>query len=231
MTANLQLPLRRNPSPDVGLAPALGLSPSRPADSSTARSWWSIDRSSSAPCFPSATSSIAFEHATRLLTSSVAAAASLAARSLSVPSDARRLGRQASAPPRLRQKPWPCRNQDAFPRRVPSPPHPRSPRLACASPRLALPRSHRRPATVSAAADRLRAPFRLRYPDRGFPRRRPSARPNAARQSMALSPTPLVDLCNQNSPRAQPRTFRTSTRLLDVAHPARAGLEETSRRG
>lgn len=48
---------------------------------------------------------------------------------------------------------------------------------------------------------------------------------------MALDPTSLVDFCNQNSPRAQPRIIRTSTRLRDVAHPARAGLEETSRRG
>lgn len=90
LTANLQLPLCRNPlTVRSGSRPRSRLlrTPRGPGGAS-------IDRSS-APCFPSATYSIAFEHAAPLLTSSVALAASLALRSLSVPSGALRVDGQA----------------------------------------------------------------------------------------------------------------------------------------
>jgi hypothetical protein len=93
-------------------------------------------------------------------------------------------------------------------------------------------RHHREPATVPAntAVGRLRTPLSLCQAIRGrAPNRRSASSPRC--QGRAPSTTSPVDLCNQNSQRAQPRTFRAPTEAAAEAHPACAGLEETSEQG
>jgi len=108
-------------------------------------------------------------------------------------------------------------------RRAPDPPRPRlsplSPghRLAPAAPRA---RDHREPATVLAVLP-PRAGFRRPFTIRARGR---VARPERYERS---DQTPLVDFCNQNNPRAQPRDRPIpGSRLAGAAPPACAGFGE-----
>lgn len=111
-----------------------------------------------------------------------------------------------------------CRAPTASGRRLSSPRPLPFPRRGMGSRRI----RHR--AHDFAATSRLRAPY--------SPSRLPRlARPPALHQGRASSPAFLVDLCNQNSLRAQPRLARSPTDFADSTHPARAGLGASSRWG
>jgi len=202
------------------------------------------------------------EHAALPLTPSVATTHQ------AQPFDRSRTGsRQAPLPPPSRQRQPLRRNQDAFLRRVRSPPRPARVRhAACAAHRPPPAEAFASlPAPASACASTLarhgivenpppypRLCRRAPASSAAFTRRavvgflpRPRDRLDPALVSpegvtIVLDPTLLVDLCNQNSPRAQPRTLRppdgqvrngaaSDSALPSMQHPQLAlGLEETS---
>lgn len=221
MTANFQLRPRSNP-PGVSFS-----DPDEPAPrfdqpgSSTARSWRSFDR----------------EPRRAVLLVRGVFGPGRACRSASDvprrdrPVRARPFGptragcRQDSLPPSPRQRQRLRRTRDAFPRRVPSPP------LTTFRPRLALRPNdgsphHREPATVPAAwppgpassvlfvVEGSRASPALAS---GLDPRAPSPLPVAGGISDQTLP---VDFCNQYSPRAQPRTFRSPDRTCRSGLPS-----------
>lgn len=120
--------------------------------------------------------------------------------------------------------------------------HPPGPASAAASsktttspgPGRLLPTSvlFRRPATVPVTSP-SRAGFERRLRRPGHPGRLdpPPSPEGWLPEGMASDPAFVVDFCNQNSSRAQPRTARSLAASTDSTHPTRAGLGASSRRG
>jgi hypothetical protein len=151
---------------------------------------------------------------------------------LDLPCGRSRPCREASPRPPPRQRRPPLPDQSAFPRQVPSRSSIDHPPLARST--ADLPRSSKtRHRVPSLAALGLALPPRTGFGRRlhlgPFTRTSPVRFPKLARH-LPSAPSP-VDVCNPNSLRAQPRTFRALVEMIDVARSARAKRGEDLRTG